>query len=537
MAKMIDKSQQRDELRQHFSRRVHDQARLVVNAWRNLDEVLWNPDWHGDFIRRCDKLQQLAVRYESQDILAEAETLLTLLAKTTDNQAPSSDVLEALSKPVHRLAERCSRRDDNAAALNIDSRKPVYLCCHQPEQAHDLSHHLEFFGIPSQIIADRQALMLAIAHRRPAALLMDVEFDGDGLGVTADAQQLSSPALPVYFYSQHPPDIDMRLAAARAQGVGFQEGTLDAGILVKQLSSLYAFRSEPPYRVLIVEDSPAQAFFAERSLNQAGMLTQVVTEPLTILDALESFQPDAILMDMYMPHCSGIELAQVIRQQWRYDVVPILYLSAEQDTGKQLEAMAQGGDDFLTKPVEPDMLVATVRNRCQRNRGLKEQMIRDSLTGLLDHINTLDVLKRSIAQAQAEQRNLCFAMIDIDHFKDVNDRYGHAVGDSVIRSLALFLRQRFRLTDRIGRYGGEEFAIVLHDIELDKAGELLEAISQGFAQIQHDAQGERIQVTFSCGVAQLAQGDSANELSKAADSALYEAKKAGRNTVRLAKQG
>lgn len=534
MTQLTDKSQQRDELRQHFSRRVHDQARLVVNAWRNLDEVLWNPDWHQDFLRRCDKLQQLAIRYQAQEMRVEAEQLLALLAGTGPKQAPTSQVLETLSEHIHRLAERCSRRDDNAAALSIDSRKPVYLCCQQPEQAQSLSRHLEFFGIPSQTITDRAALMLAIGHRRPAALLMDVEFDGDGLAAANDVQQASSPALPVYFYSQQSPDIEMRLAAARAQGVAFQEGTLDAGLLVKQLSTLYAFRSEPPYRVLIVEDSPAQAFFAERSLNQAGMLTQVVNEPLTILDALESFQPDAILMDMYMPHCSGIELAQVIRQQWRYDVVPILYLSAEQDTSKQLEAMAQGGDDFLTKPVEPDMLVATVRNRCQRNRGLKEQMIRDSLTGLLDHINTLDVLKRSIAQAQAEQRNLCFAMIDIDHFKDVNDRYGHAVGDSVIRSLALFLRQRFRLTDRIGRYGGEEFAVVLHDIELDKAGELLEDVSQGFAQIQHDAQGERIQVTFSCGVAQLGFGEAANELSKAADSALYEAKKAGRNTVCLA---
>ncbi|WP_108125421.1 diguanylate cyclase [Saccharospirillum mangrovi] len=531
-----DNTQQRDELRQHFSRRVHDQARLVVNAWRTLDEVLWNPDWHQDFLRRCDKLLSLAVRYDLHPIRVEAEQLLALLASTRRDQAPPSHLLEALSEHIHRLAERCSRRDDSAAALNIDSRKPVYLCCSDDNQADSLRQHLHSFGIPAQIVADREALMLLVQHRRPAALLMDVEFDQAGLAIAQDIQHDQSPALPIYFYSQQTPSIEMRLAAARAEGAAFQEGTLDAGLLVKQLSALYAFRSEPPYRVLIVEDSPAQAFFAERTLNQAGMLTQVVDEPLTILDALESFQPDAILMDMYMPHCTGIELAQVIRQQWRYDVVPILYLSAEQDTRKQLEAMAQGGDDFLTKPVEPDMLVATVRNRCQRNRGLKEQMIRDSLTGLLDHINTLDVLRRSIQQAQAEQRDLCFAMIDIDHFKDVNDRFGHAVGDSVIRSLALFLRQRFRLTDRIGRYGGEEFAVVLHDIDLTKAGELLTKVSQSFAQIQHDAQSERINVTFSCGIAQLSPGDTANDLSKAADEALYQAKKSGRNRVCLAGQ-
>lgn len=537
MSHTTETTQQRDELRQHFGRRVHDQARLVVNAWLNLDEVLWNPGWHLDFQRRCDKLLSLAQRYQSQSMLSEAEQLAALLSKTNGEQAPASQVLEALSEHILHLAERCSRRDDKAAALNIDSRKPVYLCCRGADQADSLSRHLEFFGIPAYILSDRAALMQAIYHRRPAALLMDVDFDGDGLGAATEVQQIVSPVLPVYFYSQQTPSITMRLAAARAHGIAFQEGTLDAGLLVKQLSGHYAFRSEPPYRVLIVEDSPAQAYFAERALNQAGMLTQVVMDPLTVLDVLEAFQPDAILMDMYMPQCSGIELAQVIRQQWRYDVVPILYLSAEQDTRKQLEAMAQGGDDFLTKPVEPEMLVATVRNRCQRNRGLKEQMIRDSLTGLLDHINTLDVLKRSIQHAQAEQRKLCFAMIDIDHFKDVNDQYGHAVGDNVIRSLALFLRQRFRLTDRIGRYGGEEFAIVLHDIDLAKAGELLKEISHGFAQIEHDAQGTTIQVTFSCGIAQLAEGDTATDLSKAADTALYQAKNSGRNAVCLAEPG
>ena len=536
MTKPTRKEQQLADLKQHFGRRALDQARLVVNSWRSLDEVGWNEDWVRVFSQRLAKLHRLAERYGSGPMRDLAATSLTLLDAAGSDKRPAEELIEQLDAKVHSLAQQCSRRDDNSSArLCVDSRKPAYLCC--DHDAETLRQHLDFFGIPVEVIADRDALMLAIHNRRPAAMLANVEFDGDGPALIAEAQQILGEPVPAYFHSQTVPTMATRLAAARANGVAFQEGDLDAGVLVKQLSDLYAHHTQLPYRVLIVEDSKSQAFFAQRSLSQAGMVAEVVEDPLTILDALDEFQPDAILMDMYMPQCNGIELARVIRQQWRYDAVPILYLSAEQDAAKQLEAMAQGGDDFLTKPVAPDMLVATVRNRCERNRGLKDKMIRDSLTGLLDHINTLEVLKRSIHQVRSEGRQLCFAMIDLDHFKAVNDRYGHAVGDSVIRSLALYLRQRFRLTDRIGRYGGEEFAVILHDVDLVKAGELLEAVGQGFARLQHRAGDERISVTFSCGIAELSQGQGASDLSKAADDALYQAKEAGRNRVQLADQG
>lgn len=512
-----------------------DQARLVIQTWQSLDDVLWNPDWHQEFVQHCTKLNTLASRYEQDGLQQTAEHLMECLADTLPNRPPNSERLQALSDSVQSLIENSSRRSDGDDARQaLSGRKPVYVCFADQALASALAEQLQFFGIPAQVIADDQALDHVMHHRLPAALIVGTEFAGDGIQAARAAQSILSKPIPVFFQSATEPDIGMRLEATRAHAVYFQEGALDIGLLVQELSKVYNFRAERPYRVLVVDDSRSQSLYTERTLNQAGMITLAVNDPMTVLDALQAFKPDAVLMDMYMPGCTGIEVARIIRQQPVYNTLPILYLSAEQDIGKQMDAIDQGGDDFLTKPVAADVLIATVRHRCIRHRSLKDQMIRDSLTGLLDHNNILEALKQGIAETQQKQQSLCFAMIDIDHFKAVNDNHGHPMGDRIIRSLALYLRQRFRATDSVGRYGGEEFALVLPDTSLDDAERLLNEVCAGFARIEHDAGGRALKTTFSGGVAAYTDGMDVSDLSEAADQALYQAKHQGRNTIRRA---
>lgn len=262
------------------------------------------------------------------------------------------------------------------------------------------------------------------------------------------------------------------------------------------------------------------------------MTTHVITDPMEVLLSIESFQPEIIVMDMYMPGCTGTELASVIRQQPEYIRIPILFLSGEEDKKKQLDAMSQGGDDFLTKPVDPNHLATTVQNRGQRARVLNALIVRDSLTGLYNHTHILDRLSQACRLAADDKTSLCFAMVDIDFFKKVNDNYGHPVGDKVISALSLFLKQRLRKSDSIGRYGGEEFAVILPNTTGDDALHFMNDIREVFSQLEHTAGDTEFKVSFSCGICSFT-GDNTDFIIEQADEALYAAKKQGRNNVQL----
>jgi len=157
-------------------------------------------------------------------------------------------------------------------------------------------------------------------------------------------------------------------------------------------------------------------------------------------------------------------------------------------------------------------------------------MIRDSLTGLYNHTHTLYLLDQEIAKAKQKDHGLCFAMMDIDDFKKVNDAFGHPIGDRVLRSLSMFLKQRLRKTDHVGRYGGEEFAIILPDTGESDARRVLNEIRERFSELLQPAGEREFNVTFSCGIASW-NGDNSQTLCERADRALYKAKAQGRNCV------
>jgi diguanylate cyclase (GGDEF)-like protein len=414
-------------------------------------------------------------------------------------------------------------------------RKPVYLALQHLDQAEQLAQRLEFFGMTALPFDSANAFRDAVLERHPAAILMDVDFSGPGCGLQlAEAvQEGLEHKIPLLFFSRQDTDTPTRLAAVRAGGQEFFTGNLDASNLFERIEVLTHVAQYEPYKVLIIDDSRAQATHTERVLNSAGIITRTLIEPIAAMGQLAEFQPDLIILDMYMPECNGPELAKVIRHNDRYVSVPIIYLSAEDDLDKQLDAMSEGGDDFLTKPIKPRHLIATVRNRAARARNLKARMVRDSLTGLFNHTHTLQLLEDARFRAERDGQPLSFAMIDIDFFKKVNDTYGHPMGDRVIKSLALFLKQRLRKSDHIGRYGGEEFAVVMPDTDAKAAHRVLDEIRQRFAEIQFSAQPHDLSCTFSCGIAQLAPQLDGKLLSQQADQALYVAKHGGRNRVEI----
>ncbi len=524
-------------LKQHFAKRVIHQARQVLEVWQHLQLDKWDSSGMVKLQEANANLLRYAERFEQNMHIQIAHEVNRCLEAVDNNRGRlSSSLITELNQLMQRLSRTGLRHGDlHEQTFLPPLRKPVYLALQNHEQAQNLVQQLKFFGISAQSLSNADTFRSAMAKRRPSAILMEIDFTGEdqGIALAAEVQQNLEKKLPLLFFSHNKVDTSTRLAAVRIGGQEFFTGPLDILRLIERIEILTSVVQYEPYKVLIVDDSLTQATHTERVLNNAGIVTRTLTKPILAMSELAEFQPDLIILDMYMPVCSGSDLAKVIRHNDRYVSMPIIYLSAEDDQDKQLDAMSEGGDDFLTKPIKPRHLVATVRNRASRARDLKAYMVRDSLTGLFNHTHTLQLLEDARSYACHNGQPLSFAMIDIDHFKKVNDTYGHPMGDRVIKNLALFLKQRLRKTDHIGRYGGEEFAVVLPDTDATTAAKVLDEIRKRFAEIHFPAHPQDLSCTFSCGITELHNNLDCSSLIQKADEALYSAKHGGRNRVAI----
>ncbi|WPX20528.1 diguanylate cyclase GcbA [Pseudomonas sp. 10S4] len=529
----------RERLKHHFAQRVIHQARQILEIWQRLQRSEWSTTDLSELSEANLRLLRFAERFEQPEHSQLARHIGQSLEAVDANRGRlSSGLITDLNRLMQRLSRTGLRHGDQLDQTFLPPlRKPIYVMLQDHDRAERLAKQLEFFGLSAQSLDSVSAFRSSMVERLPAAIVMDVDFSGPGIGLklAAEAQVGLDEPLPLLFFSLHETDTPTRLAAVRAGGQEFLTGTLEASSLLEKIEVLTCVAQYEPYKVLIIDDSRAQALHTERLLNSAGIVTRTLIEPIQAMAELADFQPDLIILDV-MPACTGTELAKVIRHNDRYVSVPIIYLSAEDDLDKQLDAMSEGGDDFLTKPIKPRHLITTVRNRAARARNLKARMVRDSLTGLYNHTHILQLLEDCSFRARRESKPLSFAMIDIDHFKRVNDAHGHPMGDRVIKSLALFLKQRLRKTDFIGRYGGEEFAIVMPDTDVESAHKVLDEIRQRFAEIHYPAQPQDLWCTFSAGVVELREDSDSLMMASQADEALYRAKDAGRNRVQAARE-
>lgn len=417
--------------------------------------------------------------------------------------------------------------------------KLIYLCDDDKSDAERLANQLGCFGYTVKPFVSLAALQESLAEQRPAALIMDIVFpDGDQAGTDLVRQlgEDDEAAIPCIFVSARD-DFAARLDAVKAGGSAYCSKPVKTTEVVELLDQLTHRQDPQPVHVMIIDDDPELAEWHAMALEEAGMSTRVVTDPTRVLHELDDFNADLVLMDIYMPQCSGPELARVLRQMPGHVSLPIIYVSSETDIDLQHRALEVGADGFLTKPVERERLVAEVSLRAERMRTLHALMVRDSLTGLFNHNAIMQWLEVALADAERDQRQLCFAMIDIDYFKSVNDNYGHPTGDQVLLALSRTLRLRLRRGDIVGRYGGEEFAVILRDVDTEQAGQLLDELRIGFSKVVFTAGEESFQCSFSAGVAGFPAFSSAESLTEAADVALYQAKHGGRNRVQIATRG
>ncbi|MCF8210199.1 MAG: diguanylate cyclase [Rhodoferax sp.] len=446
----------------------------------------------------------------------------SLATLATEPAQPSNATTSVFTLPAH----------SEQHPTQLGARR-IYLCDDEPLPLEQLANQIRCFGYEIATFTDTQHLHAAVLAQPPDALVLDINFpQGRSAGIeslTKLRQEMASP-IPTIFLSARN-DFEARLAAVQAGADAYFHKPARASELVATLDTLTRQQNTEPLRVLVVDDEAEVAAYHSILLQEAQMLTRQLSDPSQVFQVLQEFRPDLVLMDMYMPLCTGRDLAKLIRQVPDYVSLPIVYLSSETDWKKQFSAMRVGAEGFLTKPVVPQELVAAVAVRAERMRTLRALMARDSLTGLFNHTTTSRLLDNALTSAQRNQTTTCFAMLDLDKFKLVNDTYGHPTGDQVLLALSRVLQQRLRHSDVIGRYGGEEFAVVLHDIPVASAFELLDALREDFSHVIFHAQERDFSCTFSAGLASFPAHADAEALRGAADRALYAAKHQGRNRI------
>jgi diguanylate cyclase (GGDEF)-like protein len=408
-------------------------------------------------------------------------------------------------------------------AAQSDGSEPIFLFA-MPEEQAKLSAVITNLGYPVERGKDVSALAGYPTTRLAAAVVDDAVP-----GALEICESLSSRC-PVILLAQED-GFEARLLAARAGVTAVVAKPLVVNELADWLDHFASRGNQPRYSILVVDDDALLAEAYALALRRAGMLVSMVSDPARASEALAAAHPDLILMDMQMPGVDGIELAKVIRQTRRHLSVPIVFLSAEQDSARQIQARRLGGDDFIAKPVDLDRLVTLIKLRAERARALRAVMESDSLTGLLNHARFKERLALEMERARREETPLSLVIIDLDHFKNVNDTHGHLVGDRVIRGLARSLQKHLRRTDVIGRYGGEEFAVLLLDTTPDAAAPKMDRIRERFGETPFDGAAGAFRVTFSAGIAGNGGTTQPEALISAADAALYVAKRAGRNRV------
>lgn len=257
------------------------------------------------------------------------------------------------------------------------------------------------------------------------------------------------------------------------------------------------------------------------------------------LEAVQRHKPDLVLLDVDMPHTDGMTLCRTLKEDPEVSYIPVIFLTGTMDTPTKVQAFELGAVDYITKPFDAVELKARVRAalRTKRYHDLlttKAQI--DALTGLWNRGYLNDQLAVDVSVVKRNMQPLSLIMVDIDHFKAINDTYGHPFGDKVIQGIAAAFSELSRDSDVVCRYGGEEFAIILRNTSASGALIIAERLRLRLAKLDLRAGRQQVPITASFGLASNEQFEDQTQLApeillKAADEALYKAKAEGRDRV------
>ncbi|MBE9178791.1 response regulator [Oculatella sp. LEGE 06141] len=389
--------------------------------------------------------------------------------------------------------------------------------------AEQLATEATHWGMRSRVISNPVAAREQISEQRPDAVLLDF--------ATTDSMQnhltllaelgACTPPVPTVVLATQTSLID-RVRATRLAGCRILQQPTPATHVLEAVHQLLQ-QTHPTEAMILVVDDDSQVLTAlQRLLLPWGFYVSVLDNPLLFLETLEATLPDLLILDVEMPHISGIDLCQVVRNDPRWSGLPILFLTAHTDAETMHQVFAAGADDYVCKPIVGPELLTRILNRLERSRLLRTLSETDALTGIANRRKSMQTLTEFLLWSRHCQQPICFAILKLNGLKDINQHYGHAAGDEVLSRFGELLRHTFHREDVVSRWAGTEFVVGMAGMSKAEGTKRLFTLLEKLHQYTfRAANGARFQATFGAGVVQYPQdGTDLHALYQAADTLL-----------------
>ncbi|MEJ2576505.1 MAG: EAL domain-containing protein [Gammaproteobacteria bacterium] len=525
--------------RRAFLAEIPQRLAAIEENWGELRAGSWQEKLLEQLYTRIRDLADAANQF---DLFQLGESIFSaevyLSSFVDDVSQPNPRQLEELDGLIRALRAAADSLADEEAKRPASRQSVVYTLSDGGELVGKVAEALQQRDTRTENFDDAKALIDAVDREQPDAVVVDTAQLPQVGRVSTELVRLQAHQalrIPLVFVSGSK-NLQLRIDAMRAGGDAYFVAPLDAPRVADRIIRLAHPDESEPRKVMVVEDDPTQADFAGSILRKAGMEVRVVTEPLSVMQELEAFKPDLILMDIYMPDVNGIELTTIIREHNAFATTPIVFLSGEQDTDKQLDALSVGGDDFIAKPIRPKHLLAIVEHRIQRARSVMQAVgarrERDRVTGLFNRRHFFERIARAVESPESHQRPAAIVHIQPDRLGELRQQQGIGAVDTMIADLGERVRSLVSAADVASRFDENTIALFARRENAAEIADLAERLRQAVAERPFAMGGQAVKVTASVGYCLLEAGqDDAAGLAARAERASTLAASEGGNRV------
>lgn len=526
-----------------FLRQLPQRMAAIEENWTSLKHQNWNAELLETLYGRVREISEASSRFElfqlSENVFS-VEIYLSSFAGVEERPSQEQvDSIEGLLRNLRSAAKSCA---DSHKPRDTAGKTEVIYLLGDPADAvmQHMSAAFEALETKTKTFTEPAALNKALDSKTPLAIVVNTSVLPRMAALSAELVRLRSQEslnLPVTFISTSSA-LQLRVDAIRAGGEAYFVVPADYREIATQVLRSALPEKGKAYRILVVEDDPTQADFAASILRKADMQAMTCTEPMRVLDVMRSFRPDLILMDIYMPEVNGLELTTVIREHDEFVGIPIVFLSGEQNTERQLDALSVGGDDFVIKPIRPRHLLAIVQNRVRRSRrlldALGERAPHDRLTGLLSKQQFTEQIDRALETAENHPQEGGVLVIAPDHLDTLVKTLGVGGVDHLVAELARVIRAPLHNTDAAARLDGHTLGILVRRETRKEIEQLADKLHSQVSQQRFVVGGEAVPLGISIGTCLFEHRDEDHSgLLHRAQSAMQQASTAGDNQTHV----